>query len=331
MSLGARKIVPDRMEYIQEISESWKKQMLYNIVKLRYFDPPTFLDVSSIISQYAIENQVNADGRWYWPSTSGAYAGIGGYSRYSDKPTITYTPLSGNKFTKNLLTPIPPIALINLIQSGWAIDIILSLGVKTINGISNSFAAMGSNVKKEDFNRVVQAMRKIQLAGASDIRVEKVNDKESIVFVISDSDKKEMFRQEIDDIRRILKIKPEINSYKIVFGSLANSDDEIALLTYSMLEMMLEAASKIEVPEKHIIEKRVKETGSFYDDGSQTRIYSSRDKPKDAFAAIRYQNYWFYIDNKDIASKRNFALMMIFMSLTETEQKGAGPLLTIGN
>ena len=101
-SMGPKTIGPDRIDYIQEINESWKQQMLLNIVKMRYFDPPTFLDVSSIINQYGMENQVNVDGRWSWGGLIGTRnnAGVGGYSRYSDKPTITYTPLSGQKFTR---------------------------------------------------------------------------------------------------------------------------------------------------------------------------------------------------------------------------------------
>jgi len=333
-SFGPRTISPDRIEYIQEIGESWKKQMLLNIVKLRYFDPPTFLDVSSIINQYGMENQVNADMRWYWPipsASSGYNSGVGGYSRYSDKPTITYTPLSGQKFTKNLLTPIPPAAVVSLIQSGWPIDMIFALTVKTVNGVTNSPREKDSGNDQKDFNRLVLAMRTVQRAGVTDIRLEKVNDKEAVVFVISDAVNKEMYREETETIRGILKINPGISSYKIVFGALSKQDDEIALLTRSMLEIMLEMGAMVEVPADHVAEKRVKETVPFFgEEWMRTRIHSSRDKPADVFTAIRYQDYWFWIDNKDIDSKRNFALLMIFLSLTESEQKASAPVLTIG-
>lgn len=332
-SLGPKSIGPDRVDYIQEISESWKKQMLLNIVKLRYFDPPTFLDVSSIINQYGMEKQINVDGRWYWPmpSTSGRYAGVGGYLRYSDRPTITYTPLSGQKFTKNLLTPIPPASVMSLIQSGWAIDMLFSLTVKTVNGVKNNPQMGDSGNGKNDFNRLVQTLRTVQLAGVSDIRLEKIDEKETIVFVISDAANKEMYLSEKETIQSILKVKPDTSSYKIVFGALPKKDDEIALLTRSMLEIMMEMAKMVDVPSRHVAEKRVKETVSFSDnEWMLTHIHSSRDKPPDAFAAIRYQDYWFWIDNKDINSKRNFSLLMIFLSLTESEQKGSSPLFSIG-
>lgn len=324
MSLGASRISSDRVNYIEELSESWKKQMLLNIVKLRYMDPPMFLDVLSIISQYGIENQITADYRWTWP-LPGNSAGAGGYSKYSDKPTITYAPISGQKFIKNLLTPIPPSAVISLIQSGWPIDLIFSLTVKTVNGVNNS------GIEQSDFIRLVRALRTMQFAGATDIRLDRIDEKESVVLVIYDTAAKEKYRNESETIRSILKVKPNVSSYRIVFGTLARSNEEIALLTRSMLEIMLDMASTIEVPPKHVAENRTKETLPYSGlDLMRTQIHSGPEKPPDAFTAIRYQDCWFWIDNRDINTKRNFALLMIFLSLTESDQKAAPPGITIG-
>lgn len=330
-SFGPKTISPDRIDYIQEIGESWKKQMLLNIVKLRYFDPPTFLDVSSIINQYGLESQINADARWYWPASSitGSSAGTGGYSRYSDKPTITYTPLSGQKFTKNLLTPIPPVAVISLVQSGWPIDMIFSFAVKTVNGVNNDAAMLTPDARKEDFEILIKSLRSVQLAGVSDIRLEKIDDKESVVFVIADGDQKEKYNKEVENIHKVLKIKSKNNTYRITYGSLAKNEDEIALLTRSVLEIMLEMGSMVEVPRKHLEKKWVKESVPISGSNALVHIYSGRDKPAESYAAIKYQEHWFWIDSGDINSKRNFALLMIFMSLTESDQKTSGPLLTI--
>jgi hypothetical protein len=331
-SIGSRSLGPDRLSYIQDISESWKKQMLLNIVKLRYFDPPTFLDVTSIINQYGMENQVSADMNWNWPMplTSAREAGIGGYSRYSDKPTITYTPLSGQKFTKNLLTPIPPSAIVSLIQNGWPIDTIFFLTVKTVNGVGNTTVGGGSSDRdKAEFKQLVEALRVVQLAGVTDIRLDKINDQETVVMVISDTAAKDAYREQTETIRRILKIKPSVGIYSIVFGSIARSDTEIALQTRSMLEIMLEIGARADVPAKHVAEQRVNPTAPLSDGKWATQIHSSREKPKDAFTAIQYADHWFWIANTDICSKRNFALLMIFMSLTESEQKAGSPLFSI--
>jgi len=41
----------------------------------------------------------------------------------------------------------------------------------------------------------------------------------------------------------------------------------------------------------------------------------------DAFVTIQYRGRWFWIDNPEISSRQDFILRMIFMSLTESEQK----------
>lgn len=48
---GCRTLAPevinsDRVNFSEVVSTSWQKQLLLNIVKLRYFDSPMFMDVS---------------------------------------------------------------------------------------------------------------------------------------------------------------------------------------------------------------------------------------------------------------------------------------------
>jgi hypothetical protein len=44
-TLGTGSVTRDRMGYAAAIGESWKEQMLLNIVKLRYLDTPVYLSV----------------------------------------------------------------------------------------------------------------------------------------------------------------------------------------------------------------------------------------------------------------------------------------------
>lgn len=58
-------------------------------------------------------------------------------------------------------------------------------------------------------------------------------------------------------------------------------------------------------------------------------IHSGTEAPDDAYAAVPYKRYWFWIDDKDIASKRNFTFLMILFSLAETGPGTPAPVVTI--
>ena len=98
-SVGPGSVVRDRADYIGAIAKSWKEQMLANIVRLRYGDAPVFVDVSSVISSYSLQTQVLASGGKILDAP-GSIVNLGANATYLDKPTITYTPLTGDQFTR---------------------------------------------------------------------------------------------------------------------------------------------------------------------------------------------------------------------------------------
>src|SRR5262247_2128978 len=137
-SIGPLTVQRDRFDYVTAISDSWKSQMLFNLVKLRYGDAPIFLDVSSVITQTGYQATVGVTGSWFQhPFSSSAGATAAG--TYGEKPTITYLPISGEKFARTLLTPIPPAAILNFLQAGYPVDLVFRLTVNVINGIHSRY------------------------------------------------------------------------------------------------------------------------------------------------------------------------------------------------
>src|SRR5579872_5898389 len=100
-SIGPDSVARDRADYSESIGESWKRQTLLNIVKLRYLDPPIFVDVANIVAGYSLQTGVSLSGTVSSEhAVQGNFGAAGLQGIYTDRPTITYTPLTGNKFIK---------------------------------------------------------------------------------------------------------------------------------------------------------------------------------------------------------------------------------------
>jgi len=143
--IGPKTVAVDRFDYSSAIADSWKQQTLLNIVKLRYADLPVFVDVASIVSGYSMQTGVSVNGSLSSENAvQGNFGAVGGQAIYTDRPTITYVPMTGEKFLRGLITPIDPKSIFFLLQSGYAADFILGMSVESLNGVRNRSTAGGT-------------------------------------------------------------------------------------------------------------------------------------------------------------------------------------------
>jgi len=182
-SIGPRTVVHDRFDYTGALGDSWKQQMLINMVKIRYGDTPIFLDVASVISQYSLETGVDFSGQAATQNMGDQFVGLSAHGTFTDRPTITYTPLSGEKFARSLMKPIPPPAVLSLIQAGYPIDLVLRICVHSVNGIRNRFGGSArARPADPEFYPLLERLRRIQDSGAIGLRVQKTNETEGVLM-----------------------------------------------------------------------------------------------------------------------------------------------------
>jgi hypothetical protein len=339
-SIGPGTVGRDRVDYANALSDSWKDQMLLNIVRLRYGDTPTFMDVSSVISAYTLQiaGQLGGAANIGVPGTtttlpngSAAAAIQGGYN---DRPTISYTPLSGRKFAQSLLQPIPPSAIFSLIAAGYPVDVVLPVTVRALNGVYNRTNQGGTQRPSDpQFYPVLDALRRIQLSRSFSMRIEKQGEEQVAIGVFAKRLDPEVQR-DVDFVKSVLNLKTNNSEMSLVYGSLQRSPNELAVLSRSMIEIMQELSADIAVPDKDVAEGRTYATATapttpILYDKPRVRIESGPKPPDDPFTAVSYRGNWYWISDHDMGSKRSLTFLLLFFSLAETGVVPEAPVLTI--
>jgi hypothetical protein len=250
--------------------------------------------------------------------------------RYTEWPTISYAPLSGERYINALLRPIPPKTVLAMIDAGHPADFIFQATVRAINGVYNRSTRP---FRREDraFAEVVAVIRRLQLAGALSARIEKHGDEETTKIFFR-RDVSEDSENDIRWLKNALKIDPATDEFPVTAGSLRRGGDEIELLTRSMQEILRILSAGVQVPEEDLSAGRATPLrGLTLGEGEPVypavQIRSSLEQPGDAYAAARYRNRWFWIDDRDLESKRVFMFLMIFSSLAETGAAVQTPLI----
>jgi hypothetical protein len=331
-------VVRDRTDYGSSIGNSWKEQTLLNIVKLRYSDMPIFLEVAQVIAGYQLQSAIggsftggNFNAGLIGPFTASGTATAG--STYTDRPTVVYSPLTGVDFLKRLMTPIPPTSVMFVLQAGYPAERTMPIMLDSINGLTN-----GSNRSKRPadprFMRLIRIVSEAQLANTIEVRIDRSKgNSETSVMVFPPMKNPEAITRR-NEIVKLLGLKPDLEEVKVYYGAYSGKDDEIDMKTRSMLEIMLEYAATVQVPDSDLAEGRaspgaVSSRPEEPRSGPPMRIQVGETPPKDAYVAAEYNHRWYWIADTDIQSKTTFGIVMLLFSISETGIKGAAPVITI--
>ncbi len=333
VTTGPQTIPRDRFDYGAAIANSERDQLLLNIVRLRYLEAPVFLEVASVINQYSLEGQVSLQGGINTGVGTGTDTlGLGGAARWADRPTITYVPLTGRQFSQNLMTPLPPEALFALVQAGWPAELIFRMTVRSINGIEDEWASpTGRRPADPRFMELLQAWDRLRTARILGVRREGAREEAKIIVYQTGGEVAGGVERDLSFVREVLELEPEAREFHLTYGLVPDGPNQIAVLTSSMLEIMVDLAWRVDVPPEHLEGMR---TGATFEQAGASplfRVHHAAERPPEAYAAVRNRGYWFFIDDGDMVSKRTFAVLQILLSLTESGETARGPVVSISN
>ncbi len=337
-AFGPKRLPADRFNYNAAIAHSWDEQMLLNLVRIRYFQIPTFLDVSSVLTQYTYTGNVGVQGSGgidqdLPTALFGGSFGVG----YTERPTITFTPLTGEDFSRRLFAPIPVELLFSLSQAGWPMDQFLPVSIQRLNHLKNMPFALVSSTEDierlQTFQRVTFLFQMLLERNAMEFQVgdiEGVSD----TLVVFDPDQSPEAIDLIDELKKLLDLDPQRNVFRVTQRVTRRMPHEISVQTRSVLAVMTFLARGVEAPEAHRKDGRILtwaalEDKVLYDVFFPLRVRTQAEPPEDAFVAVQHQGHWFFIEQTDHESKRAFALVTALFRLQTPGSKAATPILSL--
>jgi len=345
-SIGPGRMVQDRTDYNASLTESWKRQILLNIVKIRYVEPVFFMDVGDIVAGYTMETAGNAGySRTLYdsplPITDNNNPVFGNFGRlefgvsgrYTDRPTITYKPMTGAPFRKGVMSALPLRNVMIGLDTGLSAQFLFSLGVRSVNGLRNAtLSSKGQLPAQEGFKRAVDLIAKLQLDNALRVRTETTpQGSERIYMMVGGRNIPPETLALVRELQELLDLDPALREYEVISAP-DLSRTRISLQTYSLLQIMAFVASRVEVPEKDVaalsaLPPSTSAPGA--DVMGETTVHSAGAKPPDAFASIHFHGHWFWVDDHDLPTKRVFSFLMLAFTLMEDKVNSPPLQMTI--
>jgi hypothetical protein len=253
---------------------------------------------------------------------------------YEENPTITYSPVQGERYLRQLLSPIPLNILGLIIRATDSQAAYLTMLTDRINDLRNP-DFLEKPLAKPDlrFQRFVELNREL--------------DQASVLQWVEDSRKEVPFNILITGyapahagkVREYLKLlglsMPSDESQDIfipVYLSIKGRDwDGVAISTRSTYDLIQILQAAIEIPEEHVAAGLTHHSPTPGLAGKDIHIHTSEGKPEGTTVSVKYRGYWYYIDQTDMHTKLSYRMVRILwaVSIAAATNRMAVPILTI--
>ena len=302
---------------------------------MRYGEPTGLLTVSSVTANMRIQGNVGAQ---FGVGTESNYQGnlvpLSAGAAYEENPTISYTPVQGEAYLRQILSPLPlDLTLLVLGASGNSPQA-MTLLVKSINGIQNPLFLNDPSIADDDrFERVAELLAALGRRGNL-IWTQEPKEDARITLVLRGTGEK--YAQTVGELHTLLGLeRPNLDgdvTLPVHLGIVEPGTPAIELQTRSMYDLLMIAAATVDVPPEDLEAGLTRKLPPMGRVGQSMRIRSSRQTPERAMAAVRHHGWWFSIDAADAESKETFRTIKALMTvrMADTVDKQASPVLTLG-
>lgn len=334
--IGPHAIRADRTDYNLAIQATSDQELLLNLVRSHYRDNMYFTNVEHIVSAEELLHSAGANLGLSWNKGLAKSLGLGpaGVTE-ADEPTIFYAPVEGEKFVRQMMTPMHLDTLILLIRSGWSVDRVLTVAVQEMNGLSNAPSASGPSPAAEpafrDFREATRLMRVLQSRQDFEISRDAGGKYAAFRFLHGSENSAEAMQ-----LKKLLHLSPDTHSMLLASDDHPLDGHTLVLTTRPLMAAMNYLSEAVGNAPDDVASGRVKLTMA--SDGHTPFdwrelfdglfvVHEAQDPPSAADVAVRYRNHWYYIADSDLESKATFVLLTQLIALHSVPPKD-GPVLS---
>ncbi len=334
--VGPTALRGSRSAYNDAIVATNNQQVLAMIVRMRYGEPAKLLAVSSVTASMSIQASAGAQ-LGFGPTSNyeGNLVPLTAGLAYEENPTISYTPVEGEKYMRQLLSPLPLDLTVLLLRALQNTPEGATLLLRSINGIWNpDFLADPSIEVDPRFTRLAELLAELARQG----RTNWVQASEAPPsYMLAFRGKGETFASQIQELYGLLGFEPppDLNgviTLPVRLGVGRPSQPGISIETRSLFDLFNIVAASVQVPEEHLTTGTAGPLPPVGPAGQGIRVRVSKERPDEAMAAVRHHDWWYSIDGADAESKLAFRVVetLISVRIADSADHAKGtPVLTI--
>lgn len=333
-SIGPEAIRNDQVDYADSIGHAATRQLLLNLVRVRHREVPSFIAVSQLVASYGMEYRGEASLSFLDRVTSALQrqtlkengARLLAAGSYSDRPTITYTPLRGADAARLLLNPIPPGVLFALLASDQPAHLVLGIPVAAINGIRNVTGTRQDLIEEgKQFREIVALFDELSSEERLALRFVEENGVRHAHLVLADRNAP---GPRENRLRQLLDMDASKHDLPIVFGLGRGQPEELTIHTRSIIEVMraLSQAIPLRPGFKGEMANGLNPVDPLL---KNVHIHSGNSAPSDAFAAVSHRGHWYWIDQNDVDTVELISFVMLLLNVADTTSSTQLPIITI--
>ena len=172
-TIGPRLYEASFNDYTDAISKTADGQMLGNLVRMRYYETPVFLQVHTVTTSFSVG--ANAGASIGINEGAGDNYGLNVGGNVSESPTISFSMPDSEKYYGRMLAPLSAKQVTSLVLAGFDSELVFNTAVRGVNRLRNMSADLEGSSEQSgsnsQFREAFALIKKLRSEGVVDLEL----------------------------------------------------------------------------------------------------------------------------------------------------------------